>query len=921
MTCQMRLLATTLMAMLVAACSSKGDVAIGGGQSSGTATVDFAIAYVKRDLPTDAAALATLRGLDDIRRHRPYWTHADVYIRDRAAPSGLERNVTASVTSGGLYDIKDLDVSYDGTRLIFAMRGPIAMNQQFRDPPSWHIWQYDVGADALTQVTGGATDTDPNAQDVSPHYLADGRILFASTRQHDAKAVLTGEGKANFEAQTEDGNESAFVLHVAEIDPATHEATNIRQITYNQSHDTDATLLADGHIMYSRWDNAAGRNGGDGIQLYMANPDGRNVQLLYGGQSHATGSGGSTIQFVKAREMQDGRVLTLVRPFDAIDFGGSLHIIDVKDYVELTQPVKGGSTLTGPAQTPATPNDVRTVAATDPTLPLPSPGGRFNSAFPLWDGSQRILVSWSQCRLQDATGAIVACTDDNLAAFTAGTLSAAPPLYSAWLFDPVGNTLKPVIDPVENTMIQDVVSLQPRAAPAFIADGSTTTQLAADGVGILDIRSVYDWDGVATGAGAGGIAGVAQAAADGRAARFLRLEKPVSLGDPDLNDGFPDYDDNLADDRNMREILGYVPIEPDGSVRVKVPANVAFRIAILDQNARRIFPNHTAWLQLRPGEVLACNGCHQGGTGTSHGRADLWAADGAFASIWGGAGAANSAFPGTVATNGVQIMAACQGETMAQARYNLPCNDDGTPNVADATATTAATPSVNVDFTDVWFGGGAGNAPLAYDYSALTTPRPTSFACASSWNSGCRIVINYAPSGPAPATPSAAIIDPLWSISRGTVPAGGTVGADTCTNCHSVHAGPDIPCTLTVNGVAVSQPVAQVLGPAAGLDLSPDPAQDPAAQLRAYDQLVNAHTSPGNTGVDTTTCTQTAATAQNFPASIVKGSANASTRFFSIFAAGQTHAGRLTPAELRLLSEWVDIGAQYYNNPFNAPLK
>ena len=39
--------------------------------------------------------------------------------------------------------------------------------------------------------------------------------------------------------------------------------------------------------------------------------------------------------------------------------------------------------------------------------------------------------------------------------------------------------------------------------------------------------------------------------------------------------------------------------------------------------------------------------------------------------------------------------------------------------------------------------------------------------------------------------------------------------------------------------------------------------------------------------------------------------------FFSRFAAGGTHAGYLTPAELRLISEWVDIGAQYFNNPFD----
>jgi hypothetical protein len=49
------------------------------------------------------------------------------------------------------------------------------------------------------------------------------------------------------------------------------------------------------------------------------------------------------------------------------------------------------------------------------------------------------------------------------------------------------------------------------------------------------------------------------------------------------------------------------------------------------------------------------------------------------------------------------------------------------------------------------------------------------------------------------------------------------------------------------------------------------------------------------------------------------GSANASSRFFDEFAAGAPHDGYLTPAELRLLSEWLDVGAQYYNNPFAAP--
>jgi hypothetical protein len=42
--------------------------------------------------------------------------------------------------------------------------------------------------------------------------------------------------------------------------------------------------------------------------------------------------------------------------------------------------------------------------------------------------------------------------------------------------------------------------------------------------------------------------------------------------------------------------------------------------------------------------------------------------------------------------------------------------------------------------------------------------------------------------------------------------------------------------------------------------------------------------------------------------------------FFTKFAPGGSHAGRLTPAELRLVSEWLDIGAQYFNDPFAVPV-
>ena len=55
------------------------------------------------------------------------------------------------------------------------------------------------------------------------------------------------------------------------------------------------------------------------------------------------------------------------------------------------------------------------------------------------------------------------------------------------------------------------------------------------------------------------------------------------------------------------------------------------------------------------------------------------------------------------------------------------------------------------------------------------------------------------------------------------------------------------------------------------------------------------------------------------PALMSVNGAHGSARFFAPFAAGGSHEAHLDPAELRLIAEWLDIGAQYYNNPFDVP--
>jgi hypothetical protein len=850
--------ACVLLAASVAGCSGDGGtVSPGSGQSPDPIVLDFPIAYVKHAVP--AADDLTV----DARRLLGFEPGGDLYVRDRASPSAAERNVTASVTRGR-GDVRDVEPSNDGSRLVFALHEPLVPGADPDEQPDWDIWEYVIASQTLRRVF--ASDTlARQGDDVAPHYLPDGRIVFSSTRQRQSKAVLLDEGKPQFAAQDEDRREPAFVLHVMTAD-----GTDIRQVSFNQSHDLDPAVLDDGRIVFSRWDAGPGH---DEISLYAVRPDGSGLELLYGANSHLTGTDNSAVQFLDPRPMSAGRLLVRAQPFQAPERGGEILDIDVANYVDNTQPTLANrGVLQGPAQKPATVNVVRTIDG-------PSPGGRFQSAFPLRDGTGRLLVSWTQCRLLEGTR-IVPCTAERLAA--GGTVS-APPLYGLWIYDPATRTQLPVSSPVEGVMYSDAVALQPVPLPPVLLDRVAGTDfdgdLASEGVGILDIRSVYDIDGVD--AAPGGLAALSdprRTTAGQRPARFLRIEKPVSLPDRDVRD-FRSSSFGVTSGFGMREILGYAPIEPDGSVRVKVPADVAFAISVLDANGRRVGPNHSTWLQVRAGEELRCNGCHDPAGGLSHGRGGLFPAANA------GAPTTGLPFPNTVAA-----MFADFGETMAQVRARISCQTD----------CAALLPSVDVQFEDVWTdpvaAGRPPDASFSYSYVDLATPAPAPTDCVSTWRSGCRITIHYERH-----------IHPLWNRPRVT-----PTSDDTCTSCHTNRSAAGAP---------------QV--PAGQLELTDGPSADQPDHFHAYRELLATDAEQElvggalrdrqiQVGVDPVTG-QPQFTTVPVSSSLRAGSARGSP-FFAIFAAGGSHAGRLTAAELRLLSEWVDGGAQYYNDPFAAPV-
>jgi hypothetical protein len=831
-----------------------------GGQSPDPLIEDIGIAYVRRPLSYDANDVLIKPDTRDVLTYTP---GGDLFYKQLASPSGEVKNVTKEFT-GGLGDVRDVEVSYDGRLLLFSMRAADLPDTDPEDQPTWNIWEYDISEKILRRIIIADVNAEAG-QDITPHYLPDGRIIFSSTRQQLTKATQLDEGKQQYSALDEDRNELAAVLHVMNND-----GNDIHQVSFNQSHDLDPLVLNNGEIVFSRWDNMGNR---DAISLYKMHPDGSELQLLYGAHSHDTGTNGNDVHFLQPRELQNGNLLTVLRPRillptddpdifeDIIADNGNLLEIEIADYIDINGPTAiNQGILNGPAQKSAVINKV----FTDGTI---SPGGVFRSAWPLHDGTNRVLVSWSQCRLLK-DNLIVPCTPDSLSARSA---TEADPAYGIFLYDRRSDTQLPVVVAQDGYIFTDVVAAEPRDLPLILFDKQAGIELdqllADDGVGVLNIRSVYDVDGVDTAIpNMATVADPGLTPADARRARFLRIVKAVGIPDDNVKN-VPGTAFGRSRNQLMREIIGYVPVQPDGSVEVQVPANVPLAISVLDGAGRRITARHQNWIQVRPGETVKCNGCHDHASGSPHGHPE------GPVSVNPGALTTGPSFPNTESA-----LFADFGETMAE---TLTRHDPR-----------SQVPDMNVIYDDVWTddsGALVKSASFTFSYADLQTPAPASQSCQDDWRANCRTIINYEEH-----------IHPLWNLDR---------GASTCTACHTTATGTRIP--------------------DAQLDLTDGLSGDQADHYKAYRELLfdDNKQELGAVGlqdvmldgpIDPVTLLPTRVPVNISPSMSASG-ARSSHAIMNQFNAGGSHDGRLAPAELRLLIEWLDIGAQYYNDPFAVP--
>jgi hypothetical protein len=796
----------------LAACGGGG----GGGQTATEAVVvegDFPIAFVKRDVeavgnPTDGAM---------------FRAGGDLLMLDLSSPSAEMLNVTESYTQGQ-GDVSDPEVSFDASKLLFSMRGP--------NDPTWNVWEYELATEAMTRVI--ADDAVANAgDDVDPTYLPDGRIVFSSNRQEKSRQLLADQGIEPFSHLDEYERERAILLHVMNGD-----GTEIHQISFNQSHDRNPTVLSTGEVMFARWDHVGNRNH---FPIFFTNPDGTNIFVQYGAFSPGN-------SFLHPRELPDGRVLTALMPLSGTREGGALVAVDIANFSEFGEPASN-------VPVNAKGQEQVTLFEIDFGMGV-SEFGRYTTPYPLWDGTDRALVSWSPLRPEEEVDPV------------SGELIEVEgaPHYGVYMFDMVAQTLRPVALPEEGFAYTDPVAIAARPVPNTISDKLLDPSLAAEGMAVLNVKSVYDTDGLnimgsrmlapgesipMTAAPAddnrGQVADLARLkdpamtmAAD-RPARFIRVVKAAptprglsreAIGETDLE---------------MQQIVGYADIEPDGSFRVKVPADTPIGLVAVDAEGRA-FQTHTNWIQARPGETRTCNGCHSPRRGSALNTAPI------------------------AGTHANVLLEAESGESMAETRTRLyPGDMDLMPDMV---------------YSDIWTDATmAGRTPdpdlvLTYDGLPDGVPAPV------------KGVINYPDH-----------IQPLWEADR---------GVNTCTICHadntpdnSVSAGLDLRGAVSGTGrltsyeeIMVGDPV---IDPVTGLpELRVD--EDGEIEVVRDEPLVNSGSSNNSSR------------SSHLVEKLFEQELRASQAL--VTPPTLDHSGMMNASEKRLLAEWIDLGGQYFNDPF-----
>ena len=443
------------------------------------------------------------------------------------------------------------EVSYDGSRVLFSYcQAATRPRDTLRGHAGRYYHLYEMPADGsrVRPLTRGKFD------DFSPRYLPDGKIVFISTRRRGWHRC---------------GNPGCenYTLAMADAD-----GSNARSISCHETQEWDPAVLADGRIIYTRWDYVD-RHAVYYEQLWTVRGDGSAPTAFYGNNTY------NPVGLWEPRQVPgSGRVIATAAAHHAMT-AGSIVLIDPARGVDGPAPI---DRLTPDAPFPESEAVLlphwRAVAG-DPLRPPGVdakrwPGHCYRSPLPL--SENYFLAAYSFDPLVGEPKAN------------------KPNMFGIYLVDRFGN--KELLYRDLNIASLWPTPLRPRRRPPVVAPVAPAKPAAppstppAKPQGRFVVQDVYEAD---------------PALPRGSVVR-LRIVQVLPKSTPGINR--PPV--GLANASPGKQVLGTVPVEADGSAYFRAPAGVALSFQALDSlgQAVQIMRSLT---YLLPGETAGCVGCHE----------------------------------------------------------------------------------------------------------------------------------------------------------------------------------------------------------------------------------------------------------------------------------------------------------------------
>ncbi|MFV2068334.1 MAG: hypothetical protein ACC645_15300, partial [Pirellulales bacterium] len=424
---------------------------------------------------------------------------------------------------------RDLEVGFGGRKLLFAMR------RDEMEP--YHIYEMNADGTDLVQRTFGH-----DVSDVDPAYLPDGRIVFASTR--DPKYC-----GCNRHIQAN--------LFVMDADGA-----NVHQIGRNNLFESRPSVMADGRILYDRWEYVD-RHFGPSFGLWTVRPDGTGQDLFYGNNAWSPGA------------IFDARVLPGAQRFLAV-FGachdrpwGALVVVDRRRGLDGLDPVVR-----------SWPADIRALMPDPQEVPR-KPGIEHPHAG-LIDALVRLPIKYEDpWPLSDKQ-------------FLCSRMTGEGEPMGIYLLDVFGNE---VLLHAESPGCFDPMPLAPRPRPPVLPARTEWSQ----STGTFYVADVYRGSGM-------------ERVPRGTIKTIRVVEAPPKRHW--TRRGYHWHVDTHQapamnfNSTNNKRILGDAPVEPDGSAYFEVPADRFVFFQLLDAQGRMV-QSMRSGTTLRPGEQAGCVACHE----------------------------------------------------------------------------------------------------------------------------------------------------------------------------------------------------------------------------------------------------------------------------------------------------------------------